>query len=275
MSSTVISGRFGSVNGISQIQNWSLDWTTTDNAHANSFTVGGKQRDEGVNDWQGTFNSEGAIGALDFNNFSFSGRTGAAARNGTGTTYSGDAVITGLTLSGDITSGGRVLSAFTYAGNGILTKAAGASSDSTTPSILLAKQCTVTWNDEPVNWQQFSFAITNEAQTYVGSDTVISGVCWTKRYPGLMDWTGNLTIKATEPIGTNGTVASLKITCGSQDLLEFEYARLISTTGITADPSSGALVGYTVNYGMCAHDDSGTLGSIKLFGNTIWPESAS
>lgn len=273
MSNTIISGRYGSVNGISQVQNWSLDWTTTDNAHANSFTQGGKQRDEGINDWQGTFNSEGAITSLDLNDFTFTGRTGAAARGGTGTTYSGNAVITGLTVSGDISSGGRVLLAFTYAGNGALAMATGASNDSTTPVILLAKNCTVTWNSETVDFQQFSFSIINEAQTYVGSDTVVDGTCWTKRYPGLLDWTGNLTVKATEPLGTNGTVSSLKIACGNTDLLEFDYARLISTTGITADPSSGALVGFTTNFGMCAHNDSGTLGSIKLFGTQIWPES--
>lgn len=274
MSNTIISGRYGSVNGISQVQNWSLDWTTTDNAHANSFTQAGKQRDEGVNDWQGSFNSEGSLGQLDLNDFTFAGRLGAAHRGGTGTTYGGSAVITGISISADITSGGRVILAFTYAGNGALTKASGTSADSEAPAILLAKNCTVTWGETTVDFQQLNFSITNEAQTYVGSDTVIDGVCWTKRYPGLLDWSGNLTMKATDPIGANGSVNSLKIMCGSQEILECDYARLISTTGITADPSSGAIVGFTTNFGMCAHNDSGTLGSIKLFGNTIWPETA-
>lgn len=121
----IISGRYGSVGGISQVADWSIDLVSTDNAQANSFTRAGKVRDEGVCDWTGNFNTVGTLALETLDSFSFSGRTGAATFTGTGMTYSGNAMIQSIAITGDLSAGGRVTTAVTFGGNGKLTKAAG------------------------------------------------------------------------------------------------------------------------------------------------------
>ena len=89
----IISGRYGSVNDVSQVSDWSIEMVSTDNAQANSFTRAGKVRDEGVRDWTGNFNTVGTLSLELMDTFSFLGRTGAGTWNGNGKTYSGDALI--------------------------------------------------------------------------------------------------------------------------------------------------------------------------------------
>lgn len=272
----IYSGRYGSVNGVPQVLDWSIESTMSDDAHASSYTKAGKRRDVGVMDWTGSLNMEGLINftSTPWAGFAFVGRTGAGTLGGTGMTYSGNAVWTSLGISGDMSSNARIRTAASFGGNGPLAYASGSGLDSATPDILMSKDCVITWGNTTVDWQSFSITVNNEVQTYVGSSTVAGGFVWTARYPGLFDWTGNITGKGDSPMATNGDIDTLEITCGDITLFSSE-ARYLSTSGLSVNPQSGDLVGYTSNFGMCAYDDSGTLGSMTLFGTQIWPESTS
>lgn len=272
----IYSGRYGSVNGVPQVLDWSIESTMSDDAHASSYTKAGKRRDVGVMDWTGSLNMEGLINftSTPWAGFAFVGRTGAGTLGGTGMTYSGNAVWTSLGISGDMSSNARIRTAASFGGNGPLAYASGSGLDSATPDILMSKDCVITWGDTTVDWQSFSVTVNNEVQTYVGSSTVAEGFVWTARYPGLFDWTGNLTVKNDSPLATNGDIDTLTITCGSIVLFSSE-ARFLSHSGLSVNPQSGDLIGYTANFGMSAYDDNGVLGSMTLFGTQIWPESSS
>lgn len=270
----IFSGRYGSVDGISQIQNWSIDWTMADNPHSNSFTKAGKQRDTGVQDWTGSFTSEGVLSNVKMSSFELKCQTGGPTFGGNGVEYSGSAIYTQIGISADISQAGRVIISCSFSGNGPLSRGTSGSNDTITPQILYAKDCVVKLGGSVIDWQQFNFTITNEVQTYVGASTVDNeGNVWTHRYPGLYDCSGLLTCTNSEIIGENGMMGELSIVCGGTNLLQISNVRLLSTSGISADPSSGALLGYTANLGMCAHDDSGQLGVLKLFDSQIWPET--
>lgn len=279
---TVYSGRYGSVGGQTQVLNWNIESVMSDNAHANSATRAGKQRDEGVHDWTGTVNVDGPIQVSSlFLPFTFTGNTGAPTITGNGLRLTGNAMWTSIAISGDITNGSRVTVNASFGGHGPLlhNQESSASSD-VASTIIMSKDCTVEWNGQEIDWQQFNFTITNEVQTYVGSSTVIDGFVWTQRYPGLVDCSGSVTLKGSEVLATQGDLATLEIKKGSYIIFKITYARYLSTSGIGANPNTGELVGYTGNFGMCAHSEPGalenaTLGSITLFDNVIWSESAS
>ena len=130
----IASGRYGAVNAISQLQNWNLEWTMTDDAQANSYTRAGKMRDPGIQDWTGGGTWLGdSLPSME--GFTFTGYT--APSNGTygtaGTTYSGRALWNSITINADVSSGGRVnvqmqfgahhLVDLENAGDGVLTRA--------------------------------------------------------------------------------------------------------------------------------------------------------
>lgn len=271
------SGRYGAISGTSQVQSWSVEETMTDNAQANSYTRGGKMRDTGIFDFTGTCKMLGKIfpGTFGANAaFSIELYTGGGVYGGNGQKLSGQALWTSITLAGDIASGARVTTDVQFSGDGALTRAPGTYQDTTTPVIMLAKDCIITYNGATVNWRNFNFTLTNEIQEYVGSDCVANGVCWKKKYPGLIDSTGTIEVADDVPIADNGDVGPLVITCDGTEIFKVGYARYMSTTGFTVDPSSGALVSSTGNFSMAAHNDSGEMGSLELFENDIWPPTA-
>lgn len=273
------SGRYGSINGVSQVQNWNLEITASDNAHANSFTRGAKMRDPGVFDFTGSYNFCGANSfntSLASEGSTFELYSGSLAYGGTGVKYSGTALWTSVGITADIPSGARVITAIQIAGNGPLTQATGTYKDVQTPGILMSKDCEITFNGETVNFKSFNFTLNHEVQEYLGSDCVDeNGKVWKKRYPGLIDCTGTIDIADDAPLATPNDIGALVITCGDTELLNIGYARYMSTSGLTVDPSSGALVSSTGNFSMAAHNDSGSIGSLSVMGTSIWPPANS
>ena len=266
----IASGRYGAVNSISQLQNWNLEWTMTDDAQANSYTRAGKMRDEGIQDWTGGGTWLGSsLPSMD--GFNFTGYTAPA--NGTygtaGTTYSGRAIWNSISINADVSSGGRVNVQMQFGGDGALTVGNSAVTDVANPAILLAKDCVVKFGDDTLRWKSFSLNITNDVQTLVDSGT--NG--WTARYSGILDFTGSVTQATDVKLADNGTLGTLLIKCGDLKIFELNYARVMSFGGLTVDPSSGAIIEATTNFGMAVHNDEGTLGSMTVLGTQIWPPS--
>lgn len=278
----VYSGRFGSIDGVSQVTQWMLEVTMTDNAHSNSYTQGAKMRDRGVMDWTGscTFLGTSFPGGFDWSGSqTLRLYTGGATWGGACYRLEGDAVWTSIAFSGDITSGARVQCQVSFAGDGALTRQQGTNTDTETPEIILAKDLVITYNNSPVAWKSFNFTINNEVQEFLDSTCYDdnSKEVWKKRVPGLIDCTGTIDWVNDLEIGSRGDIGELKIARRSQNggvgdtIFKIGKARYMSMSGYTVDPSSGALVGGSTNFSMCAHDDSGNMGSLEIFGNSIFP----
>lgn len=264
----IASGRYGAVNNISQLQNWNLEWTMTDDAQANSYTRAGKMRDSSIQDWTGGGTWLGSS-FPSMEGFNFTGY--CAPSNGVygtaGTTYSGRALWNSVTISGDVSSGGRINVQMQWGGDGALTVGSSAVTDTANPDILMAMDCEISFGDTELRWKSFNLNITNDTQTLVDSGT--NG--WTARYAGILDFTGSVTQATDVHLDENGALDTLLIKCGALTVFELNYARVMSFSGLTVDPSSGAIIEATTNFGMAAHDDSGTLGSMTVLGTQIWP----
>lgn len=273
------SGRFGSMNGVSQLSSWSFDCTNQDNAQANSYTKAGKMRDKSILDWTGNVTFLGKVfpGSFGSNAFALALYSGAAAWGAAGTYIHGNAVWTSINIACDISSGGRITTTVQFGGDGGFDATEdGANTDTVSPLIFMAHEGLVKFGNASKAFRSFNFTITNEVQTYVGSDTVDANhKCWTKRYPGLIDCTGTIDIVDDKPLANPGDVISdVELLCDNTSVLKIGYLRYMSTTGYTVDPSSGALVSNTGNYSMMAHGDDGTIGDLHVWDNGIWPMAA-
>ena len=266
----IASGRYGAVDGISQLQNWNLDVQMTDNAQANSFTRAAKTRDANVQDWTGGATYLGSTFPA-MSGFVFTGYTAPAngVYGGVGKIYTGHALWNSVSINGDASSGGRVNTQVQFGGDGALTVANGTVTDTIAPVKLMAHNCVVKFNNQILRWKVFSLNITNEVQQLVDSGT--GG--WNARYEGILDFTGSVTQASDVNITPNGTVGKLEVTCGELLIFSADYVIVTSFGGMTVDPSSGAIIEATTNFGLVAHDGA-ILGKVCLHGTQIWPPQA-
>ncbi len=272
----VFSGRFGSIANCGQVAQWSLELSASDNAQSNSATKAGKMRDPGIKDWTGscTFLGNtfpGSFSWSDSQNITL--KTGGPSINSGGHSFTGKAHWTSIAISGDITSGGRVQCQVSFAGDGALTSSSGGGNGDSSPNILLAKDCVITFDGNTLAWKSFNFTINHEVQELVDSSCVDDGEIWKKRYAGLIDCTGSIDWVGDEEQAELNDIGALVIVCGSTQILNIGKARYMGMSGFTADPSSGALVGGSSNFSMCAHDDGGSMGSLSVYGNALFPPS--
>lgn len=279
LTSQVYSGRFGAINGCSQVTQWTLTTQLTDNAHSNSYTRAAKMRDVGVKDWNGscTILGNSFPGSFNWNQSSqIDLYTGGATYGGTGKKFSGKAVWQSLTLSGDISSGNRVSCAVSFQGDGALTIATGAYTDTTSPNIWMSKDCVITYGSNTVAWKSFNFSINNEPQELLDSTCFVQATddVWKKRYPGIIDCTGTIDwVGDAEPADLNDA-EELTIMCGETVVLQIGFARYMGMSSFTVDPSSGSLIGASSSFNMMAHDDSGTMGSLTVLDIDLFPPTA-
>lgn len=280
----VYSGRFGCISGCSQVTQWSVTTQLTDNAHSNSYTRAGKMRDEGVKDWNGscTILGNSFPGGFDWNGSAgIELYTGGPTWGGNGRKLWGDAIWTSIALSGDISSGQRVQCQVSFSGDGKLNEGAGSHTDTATPNIWLAKDCIITYGNgsgtgNTINWKSFSFTINHEAQELLDSTCFeqSSNDVWKKRYPGIIDCTGTIDWVGDLEPSTLNTIEKLTISCKGTTVLEMKYARYMGMGSFTVDPSSGALIGGSSSFNMCAHNDSGAMGSLTVLGISLFPPSS-
>ena len=284
LSSQVYSGRFGAINGCSQVTQWSVTTTLTDNAHSNSYTKGAKMRDEGVKDWTGscTILGNSFPGSFNWNTAqNIDLYTGGATYGGTGKKLSGQCIWNSITLGGDISSGNRVNCQVSFQGSGALTIAEGAYTDTTNPNIWMSKDCVITYGSQTLDWKTFSFTINNEAQELLDSTCFVqaSSDVWKKRYPGLIDCTGTIDWVGDLEPSTMNTADELTIMCGSTVVLQIGFARYMGMSSYTVDPSSGSLIGGSSGFNMMAHSDavsggSVSMGSLTVLGIDLFPPQA-
>lgn len=267
----VYSGRYGCVDGVSQVQNWTLERTMTDNAQANSATRAAKTRDLGIFDWTGGFTFVGGT-FPNLDDFRLKGHV--APSNGkfgtAGKVFSGSGIINSVSISGDASTGARVQTQVQFGGNGELSETTEALTDTIQPVVLNSRLCKLTFDSKNIAFKSFSLNLTQEAPTYIDSST--EG--WTKRLPGILDFTGSFVCIDDSDLLTMGTVGALTIAHNSLSIATIQNVIVTGISGITVDPSSGAIVEYTVNFGLQTHGESGDIGSILLFGTSVWPPTA-
>jgi len=278
----VHSGKFGVVNGINRVLNWSLDETQEAQRHVTSATKGGSGRVPGVKDFSGTFtglNGKPIVMPGDF--FQFQGFT--APDNDT---WGGDGVIWQSTASGaiidqvaitwDWTTGLLISADYSFSGSGPLSKDTGNLADTSEECPLstlggkieigVTEQATA----EVLDVTTFTLTYLAENASFANSGTN----SWMERKPGPIDWTASMEVEnndrsASMVLGGNYVI---KAFIDAADYHLLEWANVIDFTGLTVNRDTGDIIAHTVNFGMngCL---AGNTGRIILPGEVTawWP----
>lgn len=266
------SGKFGVVNGISTVRDFTINDGHTPNIYSASNTLFGVSQARGVEFWDGNFNHYGhSPVVLPGEIFQFIGY-GAPINNisGSGWRYVGNAICESAVITWDWTAGGILSVVENFKGHLNLTEqgAVGASiSDESIPSIPHVA-CTridysangsdwTTWN----NLAQAVLTLTCELQEYVNSSTTVddNGTCriWKGFRPGRVLWTLAVTEQELDrSIFAKGDVLQFRAYVSDTEFYLLKWGMVNDFTGIQVNRETGAIVQQTVNIGMHGFDTS-------------------
>lgn len=285
----VHSGKFGVVNGYSTVRNWAVVDTMTFQEIVASNTRGGKARRKAIHDWNGSFGGWGACPAvMPGVEFTFQGYTAPDddTEGSAGVCYEGPAIVESVQIVWNWEAGEVINWTVTMAGNGRLTTSSDVYEDVTdldAPPVCGTKIEYLDGDngdgsDAHTEWDnaaQATLNITAANLTYVNSSTIESGECWTKRKPGIIDW--SLAVVEQDNIRTKfdkGDDLFIKLYANAVDYWHLAFAKVREFTGLTVDRETGAILAQTVNMDANMRRDSDDVfGFIRdCEGLEFWPD---
>jgi hypothetical protein len=278
----VHSGRFGLIDGMSTMRQWSINDAQNLAVGVGSNTAFGKGRRKGVEDWTGNFGFFGGVPpVMPGTTFNFQGYTAPTNdQYGPGVLYTGIALSGQMQLNWNWQGGELINGTMDFGGHLVLEiEEAGAPPlDTTDPSLLTIAECKIQYSVDGVAWvdwesiAQCTLTVTNELQTYVNSGTVIDGRLWTGRKAGNMDWNMSLTEHDDSRAKfSKGDQLWIRLYINETEFWEFAYGRVKDSTGLQVNRESGAITQQTVNIEMdVVADADASLGHIILPDTSVW-----
>lgn len=274
-----LSGKFGVVNGQTNIRNWSTDRTSTPEIYIDSTSEFGQYVNAGVEDHSGSFEGfgEGPPATIFPGKvFTFLGYTAPDTNvyGDDGVTVSFEAIVDTLTLNWDWTPGGSHSWSVGFSmESGDITIGSGQPDDtgSTVPPRMCLNALQTGAALSEADWSDIvSATLTISAANipYVTSSTA----CRTARRAGNISWTLSVVEQNTAEKFAVGSNTRFRIeTDGGTDYWILEWGHLESITGLRADRESGAIIERTYNFIMNGNV-GGTLGQIiHPDGTVLWP----
>lgn len=277
-------GKFARVDGADTVRSWSISEMEKQPTAVASNTLLGTARRRGVRSWSGSYEAYGAVpiaGAMPGNIFTFQGY-GAPANDvsGNGQLYEGDAISDSVAIRWNWKTGEILSHTVNFSGHLELDKLSGADpGDAVPPNLPEIGGCYVQWaagdllvfNTLP-HVTQATLTIRSKNQAYVNSSTYSSGVLWTGRKSGPIDW--NLSIGQEDEerltdIFDIGDVINLKLFVDDTNFWLLTYGIVRDFTGIKADRETGAIMARTIPIDMNGYYGSSP-GVIKKPGGTQW-----
>lgn len=281
-----ISGRFGILNNLHHIGNWSITETARQAMYVASSTQFGAARKAGIRDWTGSYKGFGGEPAyMPGESFSFAGYVGPSdsVYGHDGTIYTGTAIVTDVAINWNWSSGEVLSHQVNFGGHLALTKSSGYYEDLEVPDIDNVCGTKIEYGDDTdtwpggggTEWENLVSAvlnITNSVQTYNNSSTVDGGVCWTGRRAGNYDWNLNVTVQDDDRTGLDiDDVVQLRCYINATDYWELFWGKVQEFSGLQVDRESGAILQHTVPLLMTGYE-GGNVGQIILpSGGTFWP----
>lgn len=285
---SVHSGKFGVVNGMSTVRNWSITDSMAPKNYVASNTLFGTGRRRGVETWSGNFSHYGHTPSVfPGEQFEFIGYT--APNNdvtGPGLRYKGQALVENIQLNWNWGGGDIISAVVNFQGHvGLTIQAAGNELYDlvvpTVPPIYGTKIMYSTNGVDFVEWENLATAqltISCALQEYVNSSSVVANRIWTGRKSGPIDWTLAVTEQDVDRSKfSKGDDLILRLYVSATEYYELKWAQVAEFTGITVDRETGAIIQQTVNLNMNGFDPAalsynGSVGHILLpDGSQWWP----
>lgn len=279
----VASGKFGTLNDVSTVKNWSITDGHNQTPVVASNTRWGRARRRGVQFWNGNFAFSGKQPPVmpgEF--FDFQGFTAPDDdQAGPGQEYSGQAMCKQITMNWNWASGEIIGGSADFEGHLELTRTLAAPQifDSSVPDLPEIPGGRPEYSiDDGANWLPWTnistmvLTLSCDVQSYVNSGTIIDGEIWTGQSAGPIDWNFAITEQDTARNKvTKGNQIMLRLYVTSVLFWEFKYGRVKDFTGITVNIDTGAIIQQTVNVEMDGvNEDDGTIGHIILPDTTTW-----
>ena len=277
----VHAGLFGMVNGQSTVRNWSVSDAATSVAYGASNLRAGTHRKRGVNSWSGSFAGNGGLPAvMPGETFTFTGYTAPTTGvHGTaGITYSGTAIVDSVEITWNFSTNEIVQWKVNFSGHLALVKGTGTETDATTPVHPLTAATKVEYFN--VSWQELSnvvsvtLTISAANQDYVDSSTIVSGVAWTGKKEGRIDWNANIVLNTDDQPLAKGSDQQLRLYTDASLFWLLEWGHLRDYTNLNVDNDSGAILQQTMAFEKAGLDPTtSALGTITKPGGTVfWPK---
>lgn len=285
----VHSGKWGTINGVNTVGQWSVNDIQASQKFVASNTKGGAGRRAGVKDWNGSYNAWGELPAvLPGAAFTFDGYTAPDTEvyNDGGTIISGNAIVDSVAITYNWGTGAIISHVVNFSGNGPLTRdvdAAILDAASVVAPTVCAASILYADSDDFADYtalaavEQVVLTITSENKSYANSDTN----CWMQRKPGPIDFTLAVTQQdnyADLPAKDLFKGADYGIKFGTDfgvPLLrwELQYCHLKEVTGLTVNRETGDIIKRTLNFEMNGFPAGFPVGKILRPGSATawWP----
>lgn len=283
----VHSGRFGTVNGISTVGEWSINDDGSLAEAVASNTAFCTARRPGVEEWSGSYQIYGyapPAGQMPGDTINFIGYT--APDNdlgGVGLEYSGIAVIKQIAINWNWNAAEIINGNVDFDGHLQLvpTPATGPHLDSSLPQLPQIGGTKFQYSvDGGTNWLDWTdlvnatFTIKNSVQPYVNSSSWLGspGRFWTGRKPGIFDWSLAVTENNLDRARfRKGDQLALRLYVTQSLFWLVKYGRVKNFTGITMDRRTGKIIQQTINVDMdISKDSDGSLGQILKPDGTVF-----
>ena len=281
------SGRWGAVNGVSTVRNWSINDSHNAVPAVASNTGFGTTRSVGAQDWEGSFEVYGVTPPMYPGDlFTFIGYMGPDNNiSGVGPRYSGDARLSQFALNMNW-AGAEVISLTCEFGGHLaltpLSSGGAAITDATAPALTpISGGSYVEYSTDGSTWHtwesllQATWSWTNALQSYVNSSTFVDGKLWTGRAAGVNDWSLQLVEQNTNRSRFDKGAElwiRLHLDSSGTNFWELKTGVVGQFTGIQVDRESGKIIQQTANVDMNSNLRSdGSLGYIKNpAGDVVW-----
>lgn len=277
----VHSGKFGVVDGITTVQNWTVEDQITNVSGYASNTRFGPARRPGPQSWSGTFQQLGHTPtimpgeSIDFKGYI---APGSDVTGDVGQCYLGTALVGQVVVNWDWAAANLINIQTTFAGHLALTVAQSSYDDDSTPTIFSPIGTKVEYSTDGAAWTELtdlttaSLTILSQLQSYVNSSTVIGGKLWTGQKSGPLDWNASVTMQNdARDMFAKGDQIFLRLYVTPTTFYRLDFMRVGGFTGISVDRASGAIVQNTVNFEAdVVKDSDGSIGQLVLPSTTVW-----
>jgi hypothetical protein len=281
----VHSGKFGVVDGVATVKNWSISDEQDSVRFVASNTAFGTGTNRGKESWNGSFQCFKAVpDAMPGDLITFAGYTAPNDNvSGNGVRYDGSAMVKQVQVNWNWGTAELLHSQVDFDGHLALVPTVGAQLLDADPALVKGPQCAVikysadltTWTELP-NLLTAQLTITSALKPYANSTTVVtdSGVCrlWTGQSAGPLDIQVAITQQDNlRSVFKKGDQLGLRLFVNATEYYELVYARVKNFTGISVNVDTGEIIQQTINFDMDAIKAAdGTLGHFKLPDTTTW-----
>ncbi len=286
---SVHSGKYGQVNGVNTMRQWTIQEQSSQPKAVASNTAQGTARKRGVRSWSGTYQAYGVTPVvMPGDSFSFIGY-GAPTNDvsGNGQRYEGTAVCGQVTLAWNWKAGALIGHNVSFDGDLELQKTSGADpGDAVAPQLLETTGTKIQWayNDsgsyqELPNLVSATWRLTLPIESYVNSSTYVGTPlqAWTGRKPGAgLDWNLSIQQEDDERIDTTkiwavDDIIKLRLFVDATHYWQLTYGIAGEFSGITVNRETGAIIARTLAVNMTGYYYGGAgLGQILMPGGVQW-----